>query len=266
MNGRAELLKLVLSQQSPAQLGRMLVYFEYFNRARSARISSVSAEVTELSDLGEQRDRATAELASLESAESAQVASLEHARDERRALVAKLDAGIADANEKINKARADEKRLADLVAELTQLMAGFPVDGEQPFARLKAKLSWPVAGRLAGDFGQPREGGTVKWAGVLIEASQGAPVRAIYRGRVAFADWLPGLGLLLVLDHGDGYMSLYAHNQSLLKEPGDWVSPGETIAQVGDTGGQARAALYFEIRAKGEPLNPHDWIKKPIGR
>jgi septal ring factor EnvC (AmiA/AmiB activator) len=266
MNGRAELFKLVLTQQSPATLGRMLVYFDYFNRARSARIGAVSAEVAELSDLGQQSEKATTELASLEAAESAQVAALEHARDERRALVAKLDAGIADSNEKIGKARADEKRLADLVAELTQLMAGFPVDGQQPFARLKGKLAWPVMGRLAGEFGQPREGGTVKWTGVLIEASQGTPVRAIYRGRVAFADWLPGLGLLLVLDHGDGYMSLYGHNQSLLKEPGDWVSPGETIAQVGDTGGQARPALYFEIRAKGEPMNPHDWIKKPIGR
>ena len=266
MNGRAELLKLVLSQENPASLGRMLVYFDYFNRARSARIGAVSAEVAELSDLGAQSDKATAELASLEQAESAQVAALEHARDERRGLVAKLDAGIADSNEKIGKARADEKRLADLVAELTQLMAGFPVDGEQPFGRLKGKLAWPVMGRLVGEFGQPREGGTVKWTGVLIEANQGAPVRAIYRGRVAFADWLPGLGLLLVLDHGEGYMSLYAHNQSLLKEPGDWVSPGETIAQVGDTGGQARPALYFEIRAKGEPVNPHDWIKKPIGR
>jgi septal ring factor EnvC (AmiA/AmiB activator) len=266
MNGRAELFKLVLSQQSPADLGRMLVYFDYFNRARSARIGAVSAEVAELATLGEQSERAAAELASLESAESAQVATLEHARDERRALLVKLDAGIADSNDKINKARADEKRLADLVAELTQLMAGFPVDGEQPFGRLKGKLAWPVTGRLAGEFGQPREGGTVRWTGVLIEASQGTPVRAIYRGRVAFADWLPGLGLLLVLDHGDGYMSLYGHNQSLLKEPGDWASPGEAIAQVGDTGGQARPALYFEIRAKGEPVNPHDWMKKPLGR
>jgi septal ring factor EnvC (AmiA/AmiB activator) len=266
INGRAELPKLVLSQESPAALGRMLVYFDYFNRARSVRIGAVSAEVAELADLGEQGERAAAELAALESAEAAQVAALERARDERRALVAKLDAGIADSNAKIGKARADEKRLADLVAELTQLMAGFPVDGDQPFSRLKGKLAWPVPGRLAGEFGRPREGGTVKWTGVLIEASQGAPVRAIYRGRVAFADWLPGLGLLLVLDHGDGYMSLYGHNQALLKEPGDWVSPGETIAQVGDTGGQARPALYFEIRAKGEPQNPHDWIKKPVGR
>jgi septal ring factor EnvC (AmiA/AmiB activator) len=244
----------------------MLVYFDYFNRARSERIGAVSAEVAELASLDAEKERAAAELASLEATEAAELASLEHARDERRALVAKLDLGIATSNAAIAKARADEKRLADLVAELTQLMAGFPVDGEQPFGRLKGKLAWPVPGRLAGEYGQPREGGPVKWTGVLLEASQGTPVRAIYRGRVAFADWLPGLGLLIILDHGEGYMSLYGHNEALLKEPGDWVSPGEAIAQVGDTGGQARPALYFEIRAKGEPVNPHDWIKKPVGR
>jgi septal ring factor EnvC (AmiA/AmiB activator) len=266
MNGREEILKLTLSQQSPAGLGRMLVYFDYFNRARSERIGAVSDEVAELAELDARTERAAAELKSLEESEAAQLASLERARDERRAVVAKLDSSVATSKAAIAKARADEKRLADLVAELTQLMAGFPVDSEQPFAGLKGKLAWPVQGRLAGEFGQPREGGPVKWTGVLLETSQGTPVRAIYRGRVAFADWLPGLGLLIVLDHGDGYMSLYGHNEALLKEPGDWVSPGETIAHVGDTGGQARPALYFEIRAKGEPVNPHDWIKKPAGR
>jgi septal ring factor EnvC (AmiA/AmiB activator) len=266
VNGREELLKLALSQQSPASLGRMLVYFDYFNRARSERIDAVSTEVAELAELDAQTQRASTELASLEATEAAQLASLENARDERRALVAKLDAGIATSNAAIAKARADEKRLTDLVAELTQLMAGLPVDGDQPFARLKGKLAWPVQGRLVGEYGQPREGGPVKWTGVLLEASQGTPVRAIYRGRVAFADWLPGLGLLIVLDHGAGYMSLYGHNEALLKEAGDWVSPGETIAQVGDTGGQARAGLYFEIRAQGAPVNPHEWIKKPVGR
>src|SRR5436190_2825923 len=266
MNGREEILKLTLSQQSPASLGRMLVYFDYFNRARSKRIGAVSDDLAELAELDARTQRAAAELASLEASEAAQLASLERARDERRALVAKLDSSVATSNAAIAKARADEKRLADLVAELTLLMAGFPLDGEQPFAGLKGKLAWPVQGRLAGEFGQPREGGPVKWTGVLLETSQGTPVRAIYRGRVAFADWLPGLGLLMVLDHGNGYMSLYGHNEALLKEPGDWVAPGETIAQVGDTGGQARPALYFEIRAKGEPVNPHDWIKTPAGR
>jgi septal ring factor EnvC (AmiA/AmiB activator) len=146
-------------------------------------------------------------------------------------------------------------------------MAGFPVDTDEPFAKSKGKLAWPVQGRLAGDFGQPRGAGPVKWNGVLLEAAAGTPVRAIHRGRVAFADWLQGLGLLVIVDHGGGYMSLYGHNEALLKESGDWVEPGEPIAQVGDTGGQARPGLYFEIRLNGEPVNPNAWMaKRPAAR
>jgi septal ring factor EnvC (AmiA/AmiB activator) len=263
MNGREELLKVLLSPASPAALGRMLVYYDYFNRARSERIGAVRAEVDTLHDLGAESERAAAELGALEQQQEAEAAALEHARDTRRGLVAKLDAGIADSRSEIGKLRADEKRIADLIAEIKQLSADFPVDSEQPFARLKGKLAWPVQGRIAGDYGQPRSGGPVKWTGVLLEASQGSPVRAVYRGRVAFADWLPGLGLLLIVDHGGGYLSLYAHNEALLKEAGDWVEPGEAIARVGDTGGQARPALYFEIRENGEPVNPHAWIGSP---
>jgi septal ring factor EnvC (AmiA/AmiB activator) len=145
---------------------------------------------------------------------------------------------------------------------LRDVMAGFPVDTEQPFAQLKGKLSWPVQGRIAGDYGQSRGAGPVKWNGVLLEAPAGTAVRAVYYGRVAFADWLQGLGLLVIVDHGGGYMSLYGHNASLLKESGDWVEPGESIAQVGDSGGQARPGLYFEIRLNGEPVNPNPWIAK----
>jgi murein hydrolase activator len=119
-----------------------------------------------------------------------------------------------------------------------------------------------VQGKLAGDYGQPRGPGPIKWNGVLLEAAAGTPVRAVYHGRVAFADWLQGLGLLVIVDHGGGYMSLYGHNEALLKESGDWVEPGEAIAQVGDTGGQARAGSYFEIRYNGEPVNPHPWIAR----
>ncbi len=267
MNGREELFKLLLSQESPAGLGRMLVYYGYFNRARSHRIGAVGAEVGKLRELGSESDRVTAELAELEAAQAAQVAALAESRDERKAALAKIETGIASASTAMTKLRADEKRLAELVVQLTELMAGFPVDTEQPFGKLKGKLAWPVPGRLAGDYGQPRDGGPMKWSGVLLEASQGTPVRAVYHGRVAFADWLQGLGLLVIVDHGDGYMTLYGHNEALLKEPGDWVEPGEPIAQVGDTGGRARSALYFEIRQNGEPVNPHPWIgAKPPAR
>jgi septal ring factor EnvC (AmiA/AmiB activator) len=267
MNGREELFKLVLSQESPATLGRMLVYYDYFNRARSERIAAVSADLARLRELGSRSDDVAAGLAKLETEQAAQVATLASARDERRVVIAKLDAGIADGSASMAKLKSDEKRLGELVEQLKELMAGFPIDAEEPFDKLKGKLAWPVQGRIIGDYGQPRGGGPVKWSGVLLEARQGTPVRAVYHGRVAFADWLPGLGLLMIVDHGDGYMSLYGHNEALLKEPGDWVEPGEGIAQVGDTGGQPQPALYFEIRHDGEPTNPHPWIAaKPPSR
>ena len=262
MAGREELFKLLLSQESPATLGRMLVYFDYYNQARAARITAVSGELAKLSELDAASARVEADLTSLEEAQAHEVAALEKSRDERRALVAKLDEEIRDGTASVAKLRGEEQRLADLVKRLSEVMAGFPVDTDEPFAKSKGKLAWPVQGRLAGDFGQPRGDGPVKWNGVLLEAAAGTPVRAIHRGRVAFADWLQGLGLLVIVDHGGGYMSLYGHNEALLKESGDWVEPGEPIAQVGDTGGQARPGLYFEIRLNGEPVNPNAWMAK----
>jgi len=262
MAGREELTKLLLSQESPAALGRMLVYFDYYNRARSARIAAVAGELAKLAELDAESARVQAQLTALEETQAQEVAALEKLRDERRALVAKLDAEIRDGNAAVTKLRTEEQRLADLVKRLSEVMAGFPVDTDEPFAKSKGKLAWPVQGRIAGDYGQPRGAGPVKWNGVLLEAAAGTPVRAIHRGRVAFADWLQGLGLLVIVDHGGGYMSLYGHNEALLKESGDWVEPGEPIAQVGDTGGQARPGLYFEIRSNGEPVNPNAWMAK----
>ena len=262
MTGREELFKLLLSQESPAALGRMLVYFDYYNRARSARIDAVSGELAGLSELERTSARVAADLAALETAQASEVAALEKSRSDRAAAVGKLDAEIRDGTAAVAKLSAEEKRLADLVTRLRDVMAGFPVDTDQPFGQLKGKLAWPVQGRVAGDYGQPRGAGPVKWNGVLLEAPAGTPVRAVYHGRVAFADWLQGLGLLVIVDHGGGYMSLYGHNEALLKESGDWVEPGESIAQVGDSGGQARAGLYFEIRLNGEPVNPNPWIAK----
>ncbi len=262
MNGREEVFKLLLSQEDPASLGRMLVYYDYFNRARSRRIADVGQNVQRLQQLGAEAAEAQAELARLTAAQAAEVAELARTREERQVVVAKLDAGITGGIASLVKLRAEEKRLNDLVTKLGALTAGFPVDSELPFAKFKGKLPWPIAGRLLGDYGQLRDGGPAKWTGVLLDAREGTPVRAIYRGRVAFADWLPGLGLLVIVDHGGGFMSLYGHNGALRTESGEWVDAGDEIAEVGDTGGQARPALYFEIRKNGEPLNPHDWIKQ----
>lgn len=267
MTGRQELFKLLLSQESPAALGRMLVYFDYYNRARTLRIDAVAGELAKLAEVEAETSRVEAELASLEQAQAREVAALEKSRDERRAAVAKVEAEIRDGTAAIAKLRGEEQRLAEVVQRVTELMAGFPVDNDQPFAALKGKLAWPVQGRLAGSFGQQRGAGPARWNGVLLEAAAGTSVRAVHGGRIAFADWLQGLGLLVIVDHGGGFMSLYGHNEALLKESGDWVEPGEPIAQLGDTGGQARPGLYFEIRQNGKPIDPNPWIaRRPAGR
>lgn len=260
VNGREEALKLLLSQETPADFGRMVVYYDYFNRARSARIETVSEELQALSRLAAEGREVEAELARLERAKSAQVAKLDRSREERRGLLVELEESLSSADDEVERLKAREQRLVELVAELSEAMARFPRDSEEPFTSAKGRLAWPVPGKLAEDYGQRIGDGTLRRSGVLFSTEEGTPVRAIYHGRVAFADWLPGLGLLIVIDHGDGYMSLYGHNDALLKEAGDWVTPGEPIAEAGDTGGQAHSSLYFEIRHDGKPVDPHDWI------
>jgi septal ring factor EnvC (AmiA/AmiB activator) len=260
MTGREEFVKLLLSQESPATLGRMLVYYDYFNRARSERIKAVGAELLTLAALANESRQIEAELGRLQSAQARELASLESARAQRRRAIADLDTSIAAGGGEIGKLRREEERLSALIIELGELLAGFPNNAEEPFAALKGRLPWPVQGRLGQRYGQLRGAGPLRWNGVMLAADLGAVVRAVYHGRVAFSDWLPGLGLLIILDHGDGYMSLYGHNDVLLRESGDWVEPGEPIAQVGDSGGQAEPALYFEIRHRGAPIDPGPWV------
>jgi septal ring factor EnvC (AmiA/AmiB activator) len=262
MNGHAEMLKLLLSQESPADFGRMVVYYDYFNRARSRRIDAVSKELAALARLAAEGASVAAELARLEGAQAAELAELDRSRKERKTLLDKLDDSISSTDGEIEGLKSQEARLGRLVAEIASVLARFPADSEEPFKVAKGRLAWPVSGKVAGDFGERIGGGPVRRNGVLFSAPEGTPVRAIYHGRVAYADWLPGLGLLIVVDHGDGYMSLYGHNSALLKEAGDWVTPGEAIAEAGDTGGQSQPSVYFEIRHDGKPVDPHDWIAK----
>jgi septal ring factor EnvC (AmiA/AmiB activator) len=264
MTGREELFKLLLSQESPASLGRMLVYYDYLNRARAERIGTVATRVRTLAELAAESAALERELAASEAAQQREVKALDAARTDRGRLVAELDQAIATSGSEMENLRDEEQRLTDLLTELGELLAGFPVNTDEPFASLKGRLAWPARGRLVGDFGRLRGSGPIRWNGVLLETDRGTPVRAIYHGRVAFSDWLPGLGLLMVVDHGEGYMSLYGYNQVLLKESGDWVETGEAIGRVGDTGGQAKPSLYFEIRRNGEPENPHGWISADL--
>ena len=260
VTGRNERLKLLLNQQDPAHLGRMVVYYDYFNRMRRDTIASVSADLARLNAVAAEQETEAMRQRQLEQRQSQELDKLEQARARRAEVLAAVDASIRAKGDAIAEMETQAATLEKLVEELREVLRDFPVEADAPFADVKGQLAWPLRGRLLRDFGQPRAQGRLKWDGVLVGAAPGTQVKAVYHGRVAYADWLTGLGLLVILEHGDGYLTLYGHNESVFKSVGEWVAPGETIAEVGDSGGQAQPALYFEIRRGRQPQNPHRWF------
>lgn len=265
--GRQEQVKLLLNQEDPARFGRTLTYYRYLNQARLTRIEQVEGLLVELDAL-QQRIAAQREaLAASEERRAAEVAELDRERQRRSALLKQLQAEIRSQGSELVQLQKDEKRLEQLLKDLQRALAEVapapaPVDAaskRRPFAKLKRQLPWPVAGKLAAKYGDRRDVGELRWRGAFIAAPAGREVRVVSHGRVAFADWLRGFGLLIIIDHGNDYMTLYGHNQSLFKAVGDSVTPGEVIASVGDTGGMAQTGVYFELRHKGEPLDPQTW-------
>lgn len=259
MTGREELLKLVLNQQSPTELGRMITYYDYFNEFRSNRIDAVRGELESLAALMRAARESERRLAELTATREAELAELQAARSQRNTMIATLQDDLGESGRALESLRADEERLTDLVVELGDILTAFPAGSEQPFAQLKGRLSWPAQGELSARFGELRDGGPLRWNGVLLDAEPGSEVRAIYHGRVAFSDWLPNFGLLMIIDHGDGYLSVYGHNEVLLRESGEWVAPGDLLAQVGSAGG--RSGLYFELRHNGDVVDPSGWMR-----
>ena len=260
LSGRQEKLKLLLNQENPARLGRMMIYYDYLNRARRERVNIVISETANLVELESSSRDALSRLIDLEGARETELLELEAARQERQTAINRIETDILGAGGDIARLRDEEERLRQVIEEVRALLSEFPIDLDVGFEGIKGALLWPVSGPLINNYGDSREEGQLIWNGVLVGAPSGTPVRAIHHGRVAYADWLPGLGLLVIIDHGDGYMSLYGHNETILKESGDWVAPGEAIAQVGDSGGQIRQALYFEIRHEGLPMDPGLWL------
>jgi septal ring factor EnvC (AmiA/AmiB activator) len=262
--GRQDYLRLLLNQQDPAELERVLTYYRYFSQARAHRIRTVRKQLARLSALEQQIREETRSLDALQARAAARKAERETQQQEREQVLAALRAEIREGGEQLERLQENEKRLERLLQALREMFSAAPqaADGRKPFKDLKGQLPWPAKGRLTHEFGTRRRLGDLKWQGVLIDAGAGNPVRAVYSGRVAFADWLRGLGLLLIIDHGQGFMSLYGHNQTLLKETGDWVAAGEAVATVGDTGGAGEAGLYFEIRRRGVPVNPAQWCRR----
>ncbi len=262
--GQTERLRLLLNQQEPSRLGRVLMYYRYLADDRAAEINAVIAELGKLTETETRLAENSARLEELAARQAEEARLLDNARQERSRVVATLDARINDRRSEAARLAGEAAALESLIEELRRALADLPGTDRDPFASRKGKLDWPTTGVLVSDFGQSRAGGSLKWNGVVIGADRGRDVRAVYYGRVAYADWLPGMGLLLVVEHGDGYMSLYGHNETLYKRVGDWVEPGEVVAGVGDTGGKSRSGLYFEIRRNGEPENPHRWFGKRL--
>jgi septal ring factor EnvC (AmiA/AmiB activator) len=261
INGNEEWLRVSLSQKDATSLGRRMTYYGYLSRQRRITIEKVGMALKQLEEIQAEISRELAQLAKFEAEATEKLAEIADTRKERAELVNKINADIRSKDAQIERLQAQASELTNLVEALAKVLPKMPDIDAEPFAGQAASLSWPADGSVLKSFGDSRADGRLKWQGVLLGAPAGAVVRSVYHGRVVFSDWLDGMGLLTIIDHGAGYMSLYGHNQDLLKEVGEWVDPGEAIAHVGDSGGQVAAGLYFEIRKDGKPVNPKRWIR-----
>lgn len=258
--GTEEPLKLLLNQRDPARAGRMFAYYSYFGRARADQITRITEHVERIQTLQTELEAEDQQLAALEEQRRSELERLEQARKKRGEVLASLQTDSRARAKNLERLKRQQSGLEKLLRELKRAIERFPTDSNDAFVRLRGKLAWPVSGRLTARFGQSRAGG-VKWDGVMVATDRGADVRAVSQGRVVYADWLPGLGLLTIVDHGEGYLSLYGHNDRLYKAVGERVSNGEPIAAAGDTGGRSRPELYFEIRKGGKPIDPAPWFR-----
>lgn len=279
-------LKLMLNGKDPGEVARSIEYYGYIGRARSELIQQHRASLTRLQSLQEDIRTQSSDLIKIKQDRVTQKRTLEAEKGSRQEVLYKLSAQIRQQRKQIDTLVRDEQRLTRLIEKLARLAAvaartakakpqtkTMPKPGEVVtrvvdaslaelnFPRLKGRLALPVAGEIISRFGQSREGGGPAWKGVFIRARQGNEVRSVGSGNVAFADWLRGFGNLLIIDHGDGYLSLYSNNESLYKQPGDQVRAGDVVASVGSTGGQDEPGLYFELRHQGRPFDPLSWVR-----
>ncbi|MDP5206741.1 peptidoglycan DD-metalloendopeptidase family protein [Alishewanella sp. SMS9] len=257
--GQHDYSRLLLNQQDTGKLERVLTYYQYFNQARIRQLAKINQTAQDLAHimakLDEQQQLLARELSALEK----QQQQLQSARSSQQDSVQHLQAFLKQQRNQLSYLRQNESSLQNTINELRRL-----ADLNKDMSGLssgKGRFPWPLKGQLLQRFGQNRQGGMPS-RGILIRGINGSNVQAIADGRVIYADWLKGYGWVIVLDHGAGFMSLYGHNQNLLKQPGAQVTSGEAIALVGASGGQADAGLYFEIREKGEAVNPLSWLSR----
>lgn len=287
MQPAAAPLKMLLAQDSVADGQRVLTYHRYLQRQRANRIGTLTAQLAELQALEARIATQRVELAGLRMQQREQLDQLERNRRNRAVLLAQLDARYHDRRTREQALGRDALALEQLLRELRTAAARAQAErqaaaakaardaratGKRPSPPKRSAvapapalpvggLGWPVSGRLLAGFGATTPGGG-RSNGLLIGAATGTPAKAVAEGAVVYAEWMTGYGLLLIIDHGNGYMSLYAHNAALLKRVGDRVRQGDAVATVGDSGGYGRPALYFELRRHGAPVNPGTWLRR----
>lgn len=258
--GQQDQLKLLLNQQDPAAFGRVLTYYRYFADARTSRMNKITLDLRQLSQLESRISRHKNDMQLAESRHRSESRALEKSRQTRATLLASLNREIRSGTQEIARLKRDEKRLDTVMTELPKVAALGP-NGRR-FAAERGRLRLPVRGRVTARFGTRRQLGDLKWKGIFLATPPGREVKAVFGGRVVFADWLQGYGLLLILEHGDGYMTLYGNNEGLTQQVGDRVEAGSVIALTGNTGNIARSGLYFEVRHQGRPKNPLRWCRR----
>jgi len=264
--GQEAQIKLMLNQQEPTEMGRTMVYFEYFNEARTTEINDFLQSIKKKQTLESSIKSTVNELQKLLDKKLTQKKQLSFHRSNRKRLLSKLNKDIDSQQLTLGDLKQSRSRIEQLLMSLGEILADIPSDSgnQKSFDQLKKQLPWPIRGKFSATFGTSRNTGDLTWNGVVIDADYGKPVRSISYGRVVFADWLQGYGFITIIDHNDSYLSLYGHNQAQFKQAGEWVQAGETIATVGDSGGQPDSGLYFEIRHQGKPINPNQWCSTKI--
>ena len=258
MTGNYDFAKMLLNQQDAANFERTITYYQYLNNERRHKIDEFRVLIVELEQVNAQLASKQQELAQLQAEQKNQQAQLTKQQASRESTLANIRSAIESDAAKIEILQQNEKNLQDALVRAQRESE----KQNQTFGGLnavKGKLLMPANGELLKMFGRIRQG-QVKWKGIIIRGQVGSPIIAVHQGKVLYADWLRGFGLVTVIDHGEGFMSLYGHNQALLKQAGDIVAAGETIALLGQSGGQTNPNLYFEIRHKGQPVNPTSWL------
>jgi len=276
VGGQSDAIKLVLNGEDPNEIARQLHYLSYVSRARAELLASLRGNLASLDKLTGETRRKSSELHALQSEETSQMRRLEKEKAQRQQVYVKVSDDIEKSRKQLSTLKRDEERLSQLIERLAKEAArksnkkpgkrlankALPNadTGAGPFRDLKGKLRLPVIGELTNRFGGQRQDSGLSWKGLFISAKAGRDVKAVAGGRVVYADWLRGFGNLLILDHGDGYMSLYGNNESLLKQVGEEAKAGDTIAAAGNSGGNPDSGLYFELRFQGKPFDPIPWV------